>query len=145
MLYRLSHQGNQDLNPGFSERKAHAVVLFVCFLLIDCPGSSLLFTDLLSSGSSCCWAQVLGHAGVRSCSSQTLGHRLSCCGTWASLLCSVWDPPRPGIEPMSLALASGFLTTGLPGNSKPMLLTTKLQPLKCSAGLGTHYNPGSSI
>ena len=114
------------------------------FFFFDCPGSSFLFAGFLSSGFSCCWAQILEHAGLRSCRSQALGHRLSCCGTWASLLCSMWDPLGPGIEPMSLALASGFLTTGLPGNSKPMLLTTKLQPLKCSLRLETHYNPGSS-
>ena len=28
----------------------------------------------------------------------------------------MWDPPRPGIKPMSPALAGGFLTTGPPGN-----------------------------
>ena len=54
------------------------------------------------------------------------------------------ESPRPEIKPMSLALASGFLITGPPRSSKPMLLTTKLQPLKCSSGLCTHYNPGSS-
>ena len=34
---------------------------------------------------------------------------LSSCGTQAWLLCSMWDLPRPGIEPMSPALAGGFL------------------------------------
>jgi len=29
----------------------------------------------------------------------------------------MWDLPGPGIEPMSLALAGGFLTTGPPGES----------------------------
>ena len=32
----------------------------------------------------------------------------------------MWDPPVPGIEPMSSALADGFLTTGPPG--KPLVL-----------------------
>ena len=27
--------------------------------------------------------------------------RLSSCGTWASLLRGMWDPPRPGLEPVS--------------------------------------------
>ena len=29
----------------------------------------------------------------------------------------MWDLPRPGLEPVSPALAGGFLTTGLPGKS----------------------------
>ena len=33
------------------------------------------------------------------------------CGTWASLLCSRWDLPRLGIEPLSAALTGEFLTT----------------------------------
>ena len=45
--------------------------------------------------------------------------RLSSCGSRAQLLCSMWDLPRPGLEPMSLALAGGFSTTALPG--KPLL------------------------
>ena len=34
--------------------------------------------------------------------------RLSNCGSWARLLRSMWDLPRPGLEPMSPALAGGF-------------------------------------
>ena len=42
-------------------------------------------------------------------------HRLSNCGSRAQLLCGMWDLPRPGLEPMSPALAGGFLTTAPPG------------------------------
>ena len=31
--------------------------------------------------------------------------RLSSCGSRAQLLCGMWDPPRPGLEPVSPALA----------------------------------------
>ena len=34
----------------------------------------------------------------------------------------VWDPPRPGIKPLSPALASGFLTTRLPGKPGGLVL-----------------------
>ena len=44
--------------------------------------------------------------------------RLSSCGTWAQLLCSIWDLPEPELEPVSPALAGGFSTTAPPG--KPM-------------------------
>ena len=41
--------------------------------------------------------------------------RLSSCGSRAQLLCGMWDLPRPGLEPVSPALAGGFSTTAPPG------------------------------
>ena len=41
--------------------------------------------------------------------------RLSNCGSRAQLLCGMWDLPRPGLEPVSLALAGRFSTTAPPG------------------------------
>ena len=42
-------------------------------------------------------------------------HRLSSCGSRAQLLRGMWDPPRPGLEPVSPALAGRFSTTAPPG------------------------------
>ena len=44
--------------------------------------------------------------------------RLSNCGSRAQLLRGMWDPPRPGLEPVSPALAGRFSTTAPPG--KPL-------------------------
>ena len=41
--------------------------------------------------------------------------RLSNCGSWAQLLRGTWDLPRPGLEPVSTALAGRFSTTAPPG------------------------------
>ena len=41
--------------------------------------------------------------------------RLSTCGSRAQLLCGMWDLPRPGLEPVSPALAGRFSTTAPPG------------------------------
>ena len=49
---------------------------------------------------------------------QTRG--LSNCGSWAQPLCGMWDLPRPGLEPVSPALAGRLSTTAPPG--KPALL-----------------------
>ena len=46
-------------------------------------------------------------------------HRLSSCGSRAQLLRGMWDLPRPGVEPVSPALAGRFSTTAPPG--KPRL------------------------
>ena len=41
--------------------------------------------------------------------------RLSSCGSRAYLLHGTWDRPRPGLEPVSPALAGRFSTTAPPG------------------------------
>ena len=50
--------------------------------------------------------------------------RLSNCGSWAQLLRGMWDLPRPGLEPVSPALAGRFSTTAQPG--KPRLRIFKM-------------------
>ena len=80
-------------------------------------------------GFSCCGAQALGAwasvvvaHGLSSCGSRALECRLSSCGAWAQLLCGMWDPPGPGPEPMSPALAGEFLTTVPPGKPRTEFL-----------------------
>ena len=63
------------------------------------------------------WASVVVARGLSSCGSQALECRLSSRGTWAYLLHGMWDLPGPGLEPVSPALAGGFLTTAPPGKS----------------------------
>ena len=43
--------------------------------------------------------------------------RLSNCGSWASLLRGMWDLPRPGLKPVSPALAGRF-STAPPGKPR---------------------------
>ena len=52
------------------------------------------------------------------CSSQALEQRLGSHGSRAQLLHGIWDLPRPGIKPVSPALASRFVTTEPQGSSK---------------------------
>ena len=51
--------------------------------------------------------------------------RLSNYGSWAQPLRGMWDPPRPGHEPVSPALAGRFSTTAPPG--KPKITIFKCQ------------------
>ena len=60
---------------------------------------------------------VVAH-GLSSCGLWALERRLSSCGAQALLLCGMWDLPGPGLEPVSLALAGGFLTTAPPGTPR---------------------------
>ena len=54
-------------------------------------------------------------------------HRLSSCGSRAQLLHGMWDPPRPGFEPVSPALAGRLSTTAPPGKPLMLLLTASLK------------------
>ena len=64
-------------------------------------------------------ASVAVGYGLSSCSSQAPEHRLSSCGTWALLLCSMLDIPGSGIEPVSPSLTDRFFISEPPG--KPHL------------------------
>ena len=66
-------------------------------------------------GFSCCGARALG-----TWASVVVARGLSSCGTWAQLLCGMWDLPGPGLEPVSPALAGRFLTTAPPGKTHSM-------------------------
>ena len=66
--------------------------------LLWCAGPSLQWPLLWSTGSR--------RAGFSSC------------GTRAQPLRGMWDPPRPGLEPASPALAGGLSTTAPPGKSR---------------------------
>ena len=89
------------------------------------------------SGFSCCGAWALGARasvvvarGLSSCGSWALECRLSSCGAQSQLPCSMWDLPGPGIEPLSPALAGGFLTTVPPGKPRVNIQIGALQILK---------------
>ena len=52
--------------------------------------------------------------------------RLSSCGSRAQLLHSMWDLPRPGLEPVSPALAGRLSTTAPPGKPQIVFYGTSL-------------------
>ena len=66
--------------------------------------------------------QQLWHVGFSSCGSWALDRRLSSCDTQAWLLHGMWDLPGSGLQPVSPALAGGFLTTAPPGKTLKQLL-----------------------
>lgn len=92
-------------------------------------------------GLSHCRAQALG-AGLSSCSLWAVERRLSGCGTQAWLLCSVWNLPRQGIEPMSPVLADGFLSTVPLWKSTPPI---SFYFLKCDCWKIWNYSCGSCV
>ena len=63
------------------------------------------------------WTSVAVACGLSSCSSWALEHRLSSRGARAELPYRMGNLPGTGIEPVSLALAGGLLSTVPPGKS----------------------------
>ena len=108
------------------------IFLFIAVLHLCCwVGFSLLAASRGYSGCStqafsCGGARVLGCVGFSSRSTQTQWLWLLGSGTWtqcgarAQMLCSMWDLPRPGIRPVSPALAGGCFTTEPSGKPSPV-------------------------
>ena len=63
-------------------------------------------------------------------------HRLSNCGSRAQLLCGMWDPPRPGPEPTSPALAGRPSTTAPP--EKPLIDIFERKNVFCHSNSYAH-------
>ena len=63
-------------------------------------------------------------------------HRLSNCGSRAQLLRGMWDLPRPGLEPVSPALAGRFSTTAPLGKPHNCFLSLKKSMLLRQEGRG---------
>ena len=114
---------------------------WLCWIFVAARGLSLAaasggYSSLRCTGFSLQWLLVLQSMGSR-----RMG--FSCCGPRAQQLWLVgsraqaqqlwrtglgaprgmWDLPRAGLEPVSPALAGGFLTTVPPGNSPNLFLT----------------------
>ena len=60
--------------------------------------------------------------------------RLSSCGSRAQLLHGMWDLPRPGLEPLSPALAGRFSTTAPPGKPSYTLLKADADTVPSRSG-----------
>ena len=91
-----------------------------------CAGLSLSRPLLLrSTGSRRAGSVIVAHGPC--CQHRLQTRRLSNCGSRAPLPRGMWDLPRPGLEPMSPALAGRFSTTATPG--KPSILFFRLQSM----------------
>ena len=101
--------------------------LFIYLFIFGCVGSSVLARAFSSYGKrgplliavhGPLFIAVRGPLTIAA--PPVAGHRLqtrrlSSCGSRAQMLRGMWDLPRPGLEPVSPALAGRFSTTAPPG------------------------------
>ena len=91
--------------------------VWLCWVFVSVRGLSLVVASGGHSSSRCAGLS-LSQPLVAEHRLQT--RRLSNCGSRAELLRGMWDLPRPGLEPVSPALAGRLSTTAPPG--KPAYL-----------------------
>ncbi|KAJ8785852.1 hypothetical protein J1605_006812 [Eschrichtius robustus] len=89
------------------------------------------YCSLRCTGFSLRWFLLLWSTGSRHHRLQT--RRLSNCGSWAQLLRGMWDLPRPGLEPVSPALAGRFSTTAPPGKPQRSFFDLQTQDTEISS------------
>ena len=88
--------------------------LFIYLFIFGCVGSSFLCEGSLQLRQ----AGTTLHRGTRAPpveEHRLQTRRLSNCGSRAQSLCGTWDLPRPGLEPVSPALAGRPSITAPPG------------------------------
>ena len=68
--------------------------------------------------------------------------RLSSCGSRAQLLRGTWDLPRPGLKPVSPALAGRFSTTAPPGKPREVFLKSPVSGPSCPSILPLPQHTG---
>ena len=64
-----------------------------------------------------CGGQASPCGGISVTERKLQGAGFLICGAWAQPPCGMWNPPGPGIEPVSPESVGRFLTTGPPGKS----------------------------
>ena len=113
--------------------------------LCSCTGSSLVVANgglpcsfgvwTYCSGCFCCGTWALGCLGVSSCGSWALAQAQQ------SGLMGMWDPPGPGVRPVSPALAGEFFSTEPPG--KPQCAVPELSQRPPPRHRAPLLHPGS--
>ena len=89
------------------------IYFWLCWVLVSVRGLSPVVASGVHSSSRCAGLFTITASPVAEHRLQT--RRLSSCGSRAQLLRGMWDPPRPGLEPVSPALAGRLSTTAPPG------------------------------
>ena len=117
-----------DLNPWsffflIFKKNYLFIYLRLCWVFVSCVRA---FSSCGKRGS----LFIAVHGPLTIAASLVAGHRLqmrrlSSCGSWAQPLHGMRDPPRPGPEPVSPALASRLSTTAPPGNPQKSKLNPK--------------------
>ena len=88
------------------------------------PFSEVRFSEINIATTVFFWLVSIWYTFPWSMRSRHMGFKN--CGTQALLFHGMWDPPGPGIEPMSTALTGRLSNTGIPGSTQPFIFNLNL-------------------
>ena len=108
-------------------------LFWLCWVFVSVRGLPLVAASGGHSSSRCTALSLLRPL-VAEHRLQT--HRLSNCGSRAQPLRGTWDLPRPGLEPVSPALAGRLSTTAPPG--KPVNAFLMVISMQCCTNCIAH-------
>ena len=94
------------------------IYFWLCWVFVSVRGLSPVVASGGHPSSRCAVRGPLTIAASLAAEHRLQMRRLSNCGSRAQLLHGMWDLPRPGLEPVSPALAGRLSTTAPPG--KPL-------------------------
>ena len=121
LLQQSSHLTCPFMNNLSSKSECvfcHFFLMYLFLVAAGLGGCMRAFSGCGETGATPCGRVQASHCGRFSCcGARALGTQVQNPGAQASLLCGTWTLPRPGIKPVSLVLASGFLSTVPPGKS----------------------------
>ena len=107
------------------------IYFWLCWVFVSARGLSLVAASGGHSSSRCMGLSLPRPLLLQSTSSRRAGsvivaHGLSSCGSRAQSFHGMWDLPRPGLEPVSPALAGRLSTTVPPGKLPTWSLCEKV-------------------
>ena len=100
------------------------IYFWLCWVFVSVRELSLVAASGGHSSPRCAGLSLSRPLSLRSTGSRRAGSVVVAHG--AQLLHSMWDPPRPGLEPVSPALAGRFSTTVPPGKPPGPILELQL-------------------
>ena len=124
---KICHLG-QKMNTQGILKYFFFINLFIYLFIFGCVGSSFLcegFLQLRRAGP----LLIAVRGPLTIAASLVAERRLSSCGSRAQLLRGMWDLPRPGLEPLSPALAGRLSTTAPPGKPRYLEILIRLATL----------------
>ena len=128
VMYSFYHRYHLNIPNDWTDHKACVYSLLSFFFFLIYLFLAVLGLRFCARAFSSCGKRgpffITVHGPLAVAASLVAEHglqtyRLSSCGSQDQLLRGMWDLPRPGLEPVSPALAGRFSTTAPPGRPYP--------------------------
>ena len=140
-LNHNAHMGSCWRNFFFFLKVSHYLFIYLFMAVLGLRFCARAFSSCGKRGP----LFIAVHGPLTSAASLVAEHRLqtrrlSNCGSRAQSLRGMWDPPRPGLEPVCPALAGRFSTTAPPGKPCWRNLESKIALQEMSSEMSSRFH-----